>query len=321
MSTSSKFSKYIHWLLSSKWMRVLWLGLAGFAGVMLLKLCGREMLDFLDIAKIDATKTDGGASGYPASVRGYLVLPILSIFVVFALWVFRTYDTRQQIEQANRQLQQSNFAKGLDNLVSDDPLKVDVGVILLLEVSRATPAFDKEIRLAFIKRLKEPTTKFEETKFKERVSNRLSYAQYIIQWLISHPKDGGKKPDLIGMNCEHQEFTTDQIHGGTNTKLEVAKILPESAGGSPKASIFSPECNPPPPAYHFMWADCENISFKNVDLSDFDFRGAKNVNMVGGYIVNLSRAPLGVVSTALFEYIDHETGEVIKNPPVEISGY
>lgn len=321
MSTSSKFSKHFQWLLSNKWMRVLWLGLAGFAGVMLLKHCGRDMLDFLDIAKIESTKTDDDASDYPASVRGYFVLPILSIFVVFALWVFRTYDTRQQIEQTNRQLQQTNFAKGMDNLVSNNPLRVEIGVILLMEVSKATSTFDKEIRLAFIKRLKESIVKSEEMKFQEGVSNRLSYAQYIIQWLINHPKVGGKKPDLIGMNCECQEFTADQSHGGTNTKLEMVKILPEAAGGLPKSPSISHEDNPHIPVYHFMWANCENISFKKIDLSRFDFRGAINVNMVGGYIADTTRSPLGVVGTTLFDYIDSETGEVIKNPPVEISGY
>lgn len=327
MNTPSKLSKFCHWLLSNKWMRVFWLGVAGLAGLVLFKCAGDPILDYLDIAKVSDSK-----SSYPANARGYLVLPILSLFVIFALWVFRTYDARQQIEQtnrqlkqasqqANRQLQQANFAKGLDNLVSNNPLQVDVGVILLLEASKATPAFDKEIRLAFIKRLKEPVKKYEEMKFQEGVSNRFSYAQYIIQWLIDHPKVSGKKPDLIGMNCEYQEFTSDKSHGGTNTKLEMVKILPETSGGPPKAPNISSGTNPPHlPAYYFLKADCQNISFKKVDLSGFDFRGAKNVNMVGGYIVNRSRPPLGVISTTLSEYIDSKTGEVIENPPVEISG-
>ena len=106
------------------------------------------------------------------------------------------------------------------------------------------------------------------------------------------------------MNCECQEFTADQSHGGTNTKLEMVKILPEAAGGLPKAPSISHEGNPHIPVYHFMWANCENISFKKIDLSRFDFRGAINVNMVGGYIADTTRSPLGVVGTTLFDYID-----------------
>ena len=195
MATSNNSSNSFDFSLGNKWMRVFWLIVAGFAGMVLFKCWGEPILDFLDIAKTDMAKTDDNASGYPANARGYFVLPILSIVVFFALWVFRTYDTRQQIEQANRQLkqasqqanrqlQQANFAKGLDNLVSDDPLQVDIGVILLLEVSKATSAFDKEIRLAFIKRLKELPGNLEGRTVMEMRANRLSYAQYIIQWLI-----------------------------------------------------------------------------------------------------------------------------------------
>lgn len=299
MATSNTFSIIFNSLLNKPWKRFVILVVAGGAGALLVIFCREWIFCFL---------------GVTGRAKDYLILPMLSFFVFIALWAFRTYDTRQQIQQAN-------FVKGLDNLVSDNPLQVDIGVILLLEVSKATPAFDTEIRLAFIKRLKEPVKKHERMKFQEGVSNRFSYAQYIIQWLIDHPRVSGKKPDLVGMNCECQEFTSGKSHGGTNTKLEMVKILPETSGGSPKEpNISSGDNSPHLPTYYFLRADCQNISFKNVDLSGFDFRGAKNVNMVGGYIVNRSRPPLGVISTTLSEYIDSKTGEVVKNPPVEIDG-
>lgn len=325
MNTSSKLSKFPHWLLSNKWMRVFWLSLAGLAGLALFKCAGGPILDYLDIAKVG-----DGKSSYPANARGYLVLPILSLFVIFALWVFRTYDTRQQIEQtnrqlqqanqqANRQLQQANFAKGLDNLVSNNPLQVDVGVILLLEVSRETSVFDKEIRLAFIKRLKEMPKEFEGQKVEEGLSGRLSYAQYIIQWLIDNPKISGKKPDFRGMNCAYHEFTSDRFSGGTNPELEMVKILPEVSGEAPRAPHISSGGNSiPPPVFDFRWADCKNINFKNIDLCAFDFRGAKRVNMVDGYMMNRSRYPRGIDTKTLSEYIEYETGKVIENPPVGI---
>lgn len=135
----------------------------------------------------------------------YLIFPMLSLFVFLALWLFRTYDTRQQIhqthaqiEQTNKQILQANFAKGLDNLVNNDPLQIDIGVILLLEVSKSTPAFDKEIRLAFIKRLQilpEPIYKTfpEKGKFNRWIEiddSRIPYTPHILRWIVNHPELG-----------------------------------------------------------------------------------------------------------------------------------
>lgn len=282
-------------------------------------------MDFLGIAKFG-----DGKGSYPANARSYLVLPILSLFVFLALWFFRTHDTRQRIEQTNRQLQQTgqqakrqlqqaNFAKGLDNLVSDNPLQVDVGVILLLEVSKATPAFDKEIRLAFIKRLKDAPPKIEEIEKQAKIVNRLSYAQYILRWLIDHPKENDRSINLDGMDCRCQEFTSVQISGDESVKLKMSEILPKVSNALIQAPDTSSDGGVRLPVYRFQRTNCENISFENIDLGNFNFSGAK-VNMVGGYI-NIHRPPFGVDTETLQECIDPKTGKVIGNPHIRSSHF
>lgn len=273
------------WLISKKLMRFGILIFAGGAGWWLFTCHEDWILCLLGIDKTDRA-------------RDYLVLPMMSIFVVFALWVFRTYDTRQEI-------QQTNFTKGLDNLVSDNPLQVDIGVILLLEVSRATPAFDKEIRLAFIKRLKELPGDLGGRSVMEMRANRLSYAQYIIQWLIDHPKVGGAPLDIRGMDCRYQEFTSSRFSGGANKKLEISKIFSFSPSNIDD-SILNPGIT-------FEEANCENVSFKGVSLGGFDFTNAINVDITGGYIEHFH--PRGLDGDQISpEDLAPQTGEVVNNP-------
>lgn len=311
MATSNESSKSFDFSLGNKWMRVFWLAMAGIAGFALFKCLGEPILNLLDIAKVG-----DGKGGYPANARGYLVLPILSLFVVFALWVFRTYDARQQIEQTNRQLQQAgrqakrqlqqaNFAKGLDNLVGDDPLQVDIGVILLLEVSKETSDFDKEIRLAFIKRLKELPGKLGKIKPWEMCDNKLSYAQYIMQWLIDHPKEDDVPLKLMGMDCRYQEFTSKRLLGNPNKKLELVEILSKS--------LIDADEKHPISGVSFADADCENISFRGVNVSGCDFTNAVNVDITGGYIGDW--LPHGLDRNQISSGdLNPQTGEVLKNP-------
>lgn len=273
MKTSSTVKYFTNQPMSKKGIRLGILMLAGGAGVWLLKCGGEPLLNFLGIAEVDITKSgvakpNDNASIYPTNARGYLVLPMLSFFVFIALWFFRTYDTRQQIQQAN-------FVKGLENLVSDNPLQIDIGVILLLEVSKATSVFDKEIRLAFIKRLKELPGDLNGRKVMDMRTKRLSYAQYIIQWLINNPKSGDPL-DLSGMDCRYQEFTSRGDSGRTNKKLEIAKILTSQSGKSDDVNSV--------PGVTFEEAFCENISFKGVNVSKYNFTNAEKFDIRGAYI-------------------------------------
>jgi len=303
MAISNALSRVFNSSLNKPWKRFVILVAAGGAGLALFECFGVQILNYLDVTKVDAVKVNAAKGGdsagaYPANTRNYLVLPILSIFVFLVLWIFRTYDTRQQIQQAN-------FVKGLENLVSGDPLQVDVGVILLLEVSKATPAFDKEIRIAFIKRLKELPENLSKRKIIEMRSNRLSYAQYIIQWLIEHPKAGGDPYDLKGMDCRYQEFTSKRFSGGANRKLEIAKILNRSSDKSDDNLLV--------PGVTFEEADCENIRFKRVNLGNYNFTNAVNVDITGGHIKQLLPRGLNGCQISQIE-LEVETGEVLKNP-------
>ena len=159
-------------------------------------------------------------------VEKYLESLCVSIFVFLALWWLRTRDSRQQIAASNAQIQQTNFISGMDKLVQDAPIQIEVGITLLLEVSKKTDAFDTEIRLAFIKRLKTPTSETqaelekayesfyaENENAEEYVYTKamLTYAQYILKWLIDHQSTESRKPNLDWMNCAFQEFTIDGL--------------------------------------------------------------------------------------------------------------
>lgn len=82
----------------------------------------------------------------------YFAQFIAAIPVFLLLWAFRTYDTRQQIEEtqaqirhAEIQIHQNNLAEGLRLLTSNDEMKIAVGVELLIEVSYAVSDIDSEI--------------------------------------------------------------------------------------------------------------------------------------------------------------------------------
>lgn len=185
-----------------------------------------------------------------------LLLLGLPIFVL--LWWFRTYDAQQQIQQAN-------FATGITNLASGNPLSIGVGVAILLGVSNSTLAFDKEIKTAFIRRLKEFPQDLDKVKVVQVRTNRLAYAQHILKWLIAHQeKQGGKKPDLSGMDCRFQEFVL-------SAELKLNAILPKHI------IDYTADIS-------FEEANCKNLSFAGLHLTGYDVTRAINLNYEGAYI-------------------------------------
>ena len=125
----------------------------------------------------------------------YLKPATVSIPVLTALWYFRTYDTRQKIYQ-------DDLFKGLDNLASNNPVQIDIGVAMLREISKKVPSFNETIKLAFIRRLKSMPIDY-----KPGNGRFLSYAQHIMRWLIQHKKEN-KDVDfnLNGLDLSYQEF-------------------------------------------------------------------------------------------------------------------
>ena len=200
-------------------------------------------------------------------VQKYLKPICVSFPIFLALWWFRTRDSRQQIAASNAQIQQANFTSGMDKLVQNRPLQIDVGVMILLEVSKKTDAFDKEIRLAFIKRLKEkPTMPTQPTdvevpnegkmaEFALQFPKRLSYAQHILRWLIAKQDNYAKKPDLSGMRCDYQEFK--------GAELQLVKILPTPKEAPGEMAFFGSPVS-------LVGADCTSLNFDGVAFDIFD---------------------------------------------------
>lgn len=125
-----------------------------------------------------------------------------------ALWWFRTYDSRQQLQRAN-------FEAGVGQIVSDTPISIEVGTQFLIQMSKVTSAFDGEITLTFIKRLKRSPA--DTGKNKEIVSGgyRWGYAYQMLQWLQSR----GEKCDLDNLDLRNQDFITQ------DTRITAYEIL------------------------------------------------------------------------------------------------
>ncbi len=140
------------------------------------------------------------------SVGDSIEIFILSSLVLISLWCFRTHDTREQIQKTQEQIQQGNFASGLNKLVEDEGFKISIGVQLLIQVSKSTDTFNKDIRLAFIKRIQKlPNISIPPLNCQYHLNMpELSYLIHIFQWLVDHDNRG--YIDVPAMNFQIQEF-------------------------------------------------------------------------------------------------------------------
>lgn len=143
-------------------------------------------------------------------VTGWMEIFLLSGLVLLALWWFRTYDTRQQIDKAQeqinksqelidtsqKQIQQGNFVSGLNKLLKTDTFSISVGVQMLIQVSRNTRSFDEDIRLAFIKRIQiapKPTEMYiKEDNSCSILNPRLNYLPHIFNFIVNLAEKNGK---------------------------------------------------------------------------------------------------------------------------------
>ena len=105
--------------------------------------------------------------------------------------------TDKRYKQGQENLKQNNYFKGLDNLTDKDSLKVEIGVEQLISLSKTNSKYNQGIKLAFIKRLKKPLER-------ENNTPHFSFGQYIIDWLSKNFE--GKKLDLKGCNLDWHEF-------------------------------------------------------------------------------------------------------------------
>ena len=74
-----------------------------------------------------------------------LTLLVLSLSVLFILWFFRTYDTREQIKKTQEQVNLAIFSKGLDLIGSQEGKDKANGFILLVNLRISQGVFKREI--------------------------------------------------------------------------------------------------------------------------------------------------------------------------------
>ncbi len=117
-----------------------------------------------------------------------------------ALWWFRTYDSFQSNLRAT-------FDSGVAHIASDTPDRIEIGTVMLINISETTSLYDREISIAFIRRLKQSPAATEAihellNTFTYRSYNRSwSYAYKMLQWL----KNQNKKYDLRYVDLRNQD--------------------------------------------------------------------------------------------------------------------
>ncbi len=217
-----------------------------------------ELFGFNWSAVIDEIKTEHYAKRFAHPFA-------LSLFVLLALWYFRTRDTLRRIAGADAQIQQSNFTIGLTNLVAGKSINIEIGVAILLQVSDATDAFDKQIRIAFIRRLKDKPLTNDDVHIGSirRKNHFLSYAQHMLKWLINYQikNPESDKPDLRGMSCDYQEFTSADIGD-----FAFSKILPTDS----EIHEYDRVGGYKPPITFLSATSVEKLDFENVSKKVVD---------------------------------------------------
>ena len=170
-----------------------------------------------------------------------------TILVILAVWYFRNYDRKEALEANYIQIEQNDLFNALDNLISQQPAKIDIGVARLIEMHKTNNALYERIRQPFITRLKTcPLNK--ETR---RVgSTRLTYAQWILQWLTDNMPDN-TEIDLSYSDFACQDFIID---------TPFARLC-----GTTK---FQPHVS-------FWWANLQGADLRGIDLQGADLRHAK----------------------------------------------
>ena len=137
---------------------------------------------------------------FNAAVVGYVQTIVIGAPIIFFGWYFRNYDQQTTLQKSEQQIQQNDFFHALNNLSSTNFLKIDIGVERLMHMS--VPRFDTTVRLALIRRIKKCPLSTAEI---EAGTERLTYAQWILKWLIEHPSTESLL-DLNGSDFACQDF-------------------------------------------------------------------------------------------------------------------
>ena len=112
-----------------------------------------------------------------------------------ALWWFRTYDSLQSNLRAN-------FDSGVAHIASNEPIRIEIGTVMLVKISEATSSYDREISTAFVRRLNQsPAEATANRKLLDTITG-WNYAQKMLLWL----KHQNKKYDLHYVDLRNQDF-------------------------------------------------------------------------------------------------------------------
>ena len=149
-----------------------------------------------------------------------VLLPLFTLPLIFFLWVFRTYDTRQQIAESQAQTHESRFTNGLDKLLNEKSLHISMGVKLLTRLSLQTDGkLDSEIKLAFVKRLQHLPNDIrnhagEEVSDKSRISIKLptlNYIPHMFTWIIKNEQKNSMKLDKEKIDVPEMYFQIEEL--------------------------------------------------------------------------------------------------------------
>ena len=108
---------------------------------------------------------------------------ILGLPIILFLWVFRTHDTKEQLDKAQTNIEQQDFHDALRMLADDKLISQEIAVLRLIDISKKNKIYDDTIKLAFIKRMKAPYKEAKdmemdlEKTFKEPKRQRVSFSE------------------------------------------------------------------------------------------------------------------------------------------------
>ncbi len=83
-----------------------------------------------------------------------LLIVTLSVPTFLILWVFRTHDTKKQLNKAQENIKQQDFHDALNMLADDKLISQGIAMQRLIKISEKNPEYNDTIKLAFIQRMK-----------------------------------------------------------------------------------------------------------------------------------------------------------------------
>ena len=240
---------------------------------------------------------------YSQEITGYIEMGrfitnlapvILGLPIILFLWVFRTHDTKEQLDKAQTNIEQQDFHDALRMLADDKIISQEIAVLRLIDISKKNKIYDDTIKFAFIKRMKAPYKEVDEALAKTKISKdkdkektqeteetqetealRLkiilkkieyrTYAQYIFRWLGKrYARD---ELDLIRLDLRNQDFTAkkgEEIHYFKDKNnepfiLHQSKLAGVMFYGEGKINLSKVE---------LRLSDLSGIRFTKIDLAD-----------------------------------------------------